>query len=150
MVAAGFFACLLLHDAWFSRTHRWLHRSRSLRLAHGVPHASPTPTARAAMSFHPHVALTGAIVIPAPVLLVLVRVAVLVLLTLTLTMTVMGVTNQMGWKLFPRRLVHSRAGRRLITASQHQRHHKQYRANYGLSFRHCDHLCGTDRGIAAP
>ena len=32
-------------------------------------------------------------------------------------MTVMGVTNHMGWEMFPRRLVEGRAGRWLITAS---------------------------------
>jgi sterol desaturase/sphingolipid hydroxylase (fatty acid hydroxylase superfamily) len=35
----------------------------------------------------------------------------------------------------------------LITASHHQRHHAEYRGNYGLYFRFWDRLCGTDRGI---
>jgi sterol desaturase/sphingolipid hydroxylase (fatty acid hydroxylase superfamily) len=53
----------------------------------------------------------------------------------------------MGWELFPRRLVHSRLGGWLITASHHQRHHDLYRCNYGLYFRWWDRLCGTDRGL---
>ena len=53
----------------------------------------------------------------------------------------------MGWEIFPRALIGSRLGKWLITASHHQRHHDQYRCNYGLYFRHWDHLCGTDRGI---
>jgi sterol desaturase/sphingolipid hydroxylase (fatty acid hydroxylase superfamily) len=59
-------------------------------------------------------------------------------------MTVMGVTNHMGWELFPRAL--ARSGW-LITASHHQRHHQLYRCNYGLYFRLWDRLCGTDRGL---
>ncbi|MBW8753577.1 MAG: sterol desaturase family protein [Sphingomonadales bacterium] len=143
---ASFLAYLLLHDAWFYWTHRWMHRPAPFRLAHAVHHASRPPTAWAAMSFHPVEALTGAVVIPALVFVVPVHVAVLGLVLAV--MTLMGVTNHMGWEMFPRRLVHSRAGRWLITASHHQRHHEQYRGNYGLYFRHWDHLCGTDRGLA--
>ena len=143
---ASFLAYLLLHDAWFYWTHRWMHRPEPFRLAHAVHHASRPPTAWAAMSFHPIEALTGAVVIPVLVFIVPVHVAVLGLVLLA--MTVMGITNHMGWELFPRRLVHSRMGRWLITASHHQRHHEHYRCNYGLYFRHWDHLCGTDRGLS--
>ena len=88
----------------------------------------------------------GAVVIPALVFLIPIHGAMLgVVLAI---MTVMGVTNHMGWELFPRRLVHSRLGNWLITASHHQRHHEEYRCNYGLYFRHWDRLCGTDRGLS--
>jgi len=142
----SYLAYLLLHDAWFYWTHRWLHRPGPFRVAHAVHHASRPPTAWAAMSFHPLEALSGAVVIPALVLLVPIHLAVLGLVLLT--MTIMGVTNHMGWELFPRALVRSKAGRWLITASHHQRHHEGYTCNYGLYFRHWDHWCGTDRGIA--
>ena len=98
------------------------------------------------MSFHPIEALSGAFVIPVLVFLVPIHVGVLGLVLLV--MTVMGVTNHMGWELFPRALVHSRAGQWLITASHHQRHHEHYRCNYGLYFRFWDRLCGTDRGLS--
>ncbi|MGB3166090.1 MAG: sterol desaturase family protein, partial [Alteraurantiacibacter sp.] len=69
-------------------------------------------------------------------------------LALVLTiMTVMGVTNHMGWEMFPRALVHSRVGNWVITASHHQRHHDEYRCNYGLYFRVWDRLCKTDKGL---
>ena len=137
----------ILHDGWFYWTHRLMHRPRWFRLAHGVHHASRPPTAWAAMSFHPLEALSGAVVIPALVLLVPIHVAVLG--AVLAIMTVMGVTNHMGWEIFPRALVHSRAGKLLITASHHQRHHEEYRCNYGLYFRVWDHLCGTDRGLSS-
>jgi sterol desaturase/sphingolipid hydroxylase (fatty acid hydroxylase superfamily) len=50
--------------------------------------------------------------------------------------------------MFPRALVHSRLGGWLITASHHQRHHDEYRCNYGLYFTVWDRLCGTDRGLS--
>lgn len=141
-------ACLFAHDTWFYWTHRAMHGPRLFRIAHAVHHDSRPPTAWAAMSFHPLEALTGAVVIPVLVFIIPVHVAVLGLV-LTV-MTVMGITNHMGWEMFPKRLVHSRLGQWLITASHHQRHHEQYRCNYGLYFRFWDHLCGTDRGLSAP
>ena len=137
---------LLLHDTWFYWTHRLLHRPSWFRAAHAVHHASRPPTAWAAMSFHPLEALSGAVVIPALVLVVPVHAAVLGLVLAI--MTVMGVGNHMGWDMFPAALVRSRLGGWLITASHHQRHHDEYRCNYGLYFRVWDRLCGTDRGLS--
>ena len=139
---------LLAHDTWFYWTHRLMHRPAWFRLAHAVHHASRPPTAWAAMSFHPIEAVSGAVVIPALVFLIPIHVAMLgVVLAI---MTVMGVTNHMGWEMFPRSLVHSRAGGWLITASHHHHHHEHYQCNYGLYFRLWDRLCGTDRGVLAP
>jgi sterol desaturase/sphingolipid hydroxylase (fatty acid hydroxylase superfamily) len=142
---ASILVYLLLHDSWFYWTHRWMHRPRLFRAAHAVHHASRPPTAWAAMSFHPLEALTGAVVIPALVLVIPIHVAAL--FAVLAVMTVMGVTNHMGWEIFPRRLVEGPAGAWLITASHHQRHHREYRCNYGLYFRLWDRLFGTDRGL---
>lgn len=141
----SFMLCLLLHDAWFYWTHRWMHRPALFRAAHAVHHASRPPTAWAAMSFHPLEALSGAVVVPAFVLLVPLHVGVVI--ALLSVMTIMGVTNHMGWDLFPRTLVHGPAGRWLITATHHQLHHDRYACNYGLYFRLWDRLCGTDGGL---
>ncbi len=141
------FCYLFIHDSWFYWTHRWMHRPRLFKIAHAVHHASRPPTAWAAMSFHPIEAITGAVVIPALVFFIPVHVGILGLVLAI--MTVMGVTNHMGWEMFPRALVHSRLGGWLITASHHQRHHEAYLCNYGLYFRFWDRLCGTDRGISA-
>ena len=137
---------LLAHDAWFYWTHRWMHRPRPFRILHAVHHASRPPTAWAAMSFHPAEALTGAVAIPALVFLIPIHVAMLG--AVLAVMTLMGVTNHMGWELFPRRVVHSPFGQWVITASHHHRHHEEYRCNYGLYFRFWDRLCGTDRGLS--
>jgi Delta7-sterol 5-desaturase len=148
LLPLSYLAFLFAHDTWFYWTHRWLHRPAPFRVAHAIHHASRPPTAWAAMSFHPLEALSGAVVIPALVFVIPVHVAVLGLVLAT--MTVMGITNHMGWELFPARLVHSRVGGWVITASHHHRHHERYSCNYGLYFRVWDRLCGTDRGISAP
>lgn len=137
---------LLAHDTWFYWTHRALHHPPLFRRFHAVHHVGKRPTAWTAMSFHPGESLTGAVFIPLFVFLVPIHVAMLgVVLTV---MTVLGVTNHLGWELFPRRLVRGPAGAWIITASHHQRHHERYQCNYGLYFRHWDRLCGTDRGLS--
>jgi Delta7-sterol 5-desaturase len=145
MLPLSVFLCLFLHDTWFYWTHRWMHRPALFRIAHAVHHASRPPTAWAAMSFHPWEAMSGAIVIPALVFIVPLHVAALGLV-LTI-MTIMGVTNHMGWEMFPKKMVNGLLGRWLITATHHQLHHDEYRGNYGLYFRFWDRLCGTDRGL---
>ena len=136
---------LLLHDTWFYWTHRLMHRPRIFKRMHAVHHASRDPTAWAAMSFHPWESITGAVLVPALVLLIPIHYGAL--LTVLLTMTVMGVTNHMGWELFPNWMVRGPAGRWLITASHHQKHHEKHLCNFGLYFRFWDRLCGTDRGL---
>jgi Delta7-sterol 5-desaturase len=142
------FAYLFLHDTWFYWTHRWMHQPKAFRAYHAIHHASRPPTAWAAMNFHPVEAAVVGLFVPALVFFVPIHVGMLGLVLLI--MTVMGVTNHMGWEIFPKALVHSPAGHWLITASHHHRHHEQYKCNYGLYFRFWDHLCGTDRGLSAP
>ena len=137
---------LFVQDTCLYWSHRFMHRPRWFRIAHAVHHDSKPPTAWTAMSFHPVEALTGAVVIPCLVFLVPIHIGMLGLV-LTIA-TVMGVTNHMGWEMFPRWLVHSALGEWLITASHHERHHEEYRCNYGLYFRVWDRLCGTDRGLS--
>jgi Delta7-sterol 5-desaturase len=136
---------LFAHDSWFYWTHRLMHRPWWFKKAHAVHHASRPPTAWAAMSFHPWEALTGAIVIPALAFVIPLHVGALGLVLLI--MTLMGITNHMGWEMFPRFMVNGPLGKVLITATHHQRHHDDYRGNYGLYFRFWDRLCGTDLGL---
>jgi sterol desaturase/sphingolipid hydroxylase (fatty acid hydroxylase superfamily) len=137
---------LFAHDTWFYWTHRWMHRPKPFKLAHAVHHASRPPTAWAAMAFHPIEAITGAVAIP--LLVFVIPIHVYGLCFVLATMTVMGVTNHMGWEMFPKFLWGGgRFGGWLITASHHQRHHERYGCNYGLYFRFWDRLCGTDGGV---
>ncbi len=136
---------LFAHDTWFYWTHRLMHRPWWFRVAHAVHHESRPPTAWAAMSFHPWEALTGAIVIPLLVFLIPIHIAALG--AVLAIMTVMGITNHMGWEIFPRFMVNSMLGNGLITATHHQKHHDAYRGNYGLYFRFWDKICGTDLGL---
>jgi sterol desaturase/sphingolipid hydroxylase (fatty acid hydroxylase superfamily) len=137
---------LFLHDSWFYWTHRWMHLPRLFKAAHAVHHASRPPTAWAAMSFHPWEAISGAILIPALIFLIPIHIGALGVVMLIAT--IMGVTNHMGWEMFPKSWVEGWFGRHIISASHHEAHHRHYNCNYGLYFRFWDKLCGTDRGLA--
>jgi len=140
------FIYLFVQDSWFYWCHRAMHSPRLFRMAHAVHHESRPPTVWTAMSFHPIEAFSGAIMVPILVFIVPIHIATLgVVLGIA---TLMGVTNHMGWEVFPRWLVHSMLGKLLITASHHERHHEEYRCNFGLYFRFWDRVCGTDRGLS--
>lgn len=140
------FIYLFAQDTWFYWTHRAMHRPSVFRALHKVHHDSRPPTAWTAMSFHWSESLIGAILIPALVFVVPIHLAMLgIVLTIA---TIMGVTNHMGWEVFPRRLVHTWFGRWVITASHHEKHHEEYRCNFGLYFRFWDRVCRTDRGFS--
>ncbi len=137
---------LAAHDTWFYWSHRLMHRPWWFARVHAVHHASRPPTAWAAMAFHPWESLSGAWLFPALVFVVPIHWgALLIVLTIA---SFFGVTNHMGWEIFPRPFVGGAPGRVLITASHHHLHHRHYNCNYGLYFRAWDRLCGTDRGYA--
>ena len=136
---------MFAHDTWFYWSHRWMHRPKWFRRIHAVHHASRPPTAWAAMAFSVSESLSGALVVPLLVFVIPIHpIGLGIVLTV---MTVMGVTNHMGWEMFPPVLWRGPVGRWIITASHHQRHHEQYGGNYGLYFRVWDRLCGTDLGL---
>lgn len=139
-------AYLFLHDSWFYWTHRWMHLPRLFKAAHAVHHASRPPTAWAAMSFHPIEAISGAVLIPALLFIIPIHIGALGIVMAVAT--IMGVTNHMGWEMFPKSWVAGWFGRHIISASHHEAHHRHYNCNYGLYFRFWDKVCGTDRGLA--
>ncbi|MFC4256606.1 sterol desaturase family protein [Croceibacterium xixiisoli] len=137
---------LLIHDAWFYWSHRLMHVPAVYRACHYVHHRSHPPTAWAAMSFHWTEALSGAWLIPVLALFIPIHVGALGFVMAV--MTLFGVTNHMGWEIWPRWMVHGRLGGLIITATHHDNHHRKNKGNYGLYFRFWDRLCGTDVGFS--
>jgi len=137
---------LFIHDGWFYWSHRLLHLPALYRRCHLVHHRSHPPTAWAAMSFHWTESISGAWLIPALALIIPIHIAGLgVVMTI---MTLFGVTNHLGWEIWPRRWVYGPLGAWIITATHHDTHHRKNKGNYGLYFRFWDRLCGTDLGFS--
>lgn len=140
-------AYLFIHDSWFYWSHRVFHHwPRLFSSAHAVHHISRPPTAWAAMNFHPWEALSGAWLIPVLTFMIPIHIGALGLVLAI--MTFFGVTNHMGWEIFPERWVKGWFGRHIISASHHHLHHVNYQANFGLYFRFWDKLCKTDAGLS--
>ena len=139
---------LLIHDAYFYWTHRAMHHPALFRATHLAHHRSRQPSPWAAFSFHPWEALISAWILPAAAFVIPINVyAVFFLL---IFMTYCSVANHAGWEILPRAVLRSPVGAHFISASHHNVHHTDYKANYGLYFRFWDKLCGTDRGLAEP
>ncbi len=146
-IPASLAAYLVVHDCWFYWTHRAMHHWPWLfRHAHAVHHESRPPTAWAAMAFHPWESLSAAWLIPALTFVIPIHAGAL--LAVLTVMTVFGVTNHMGWEIFPARWIRGWLGHHLISGAHHQVHHERYASNYGLYFRFWDRFCGTDAGLS--
>ena len=142
-LALSFPLLLLIHDAYFYWTHRWLHRPGIYRRLHRRHHESRTPTAWAALAFHPlESVIQGAIY---PVIAFALPVHLLVLAAFLV------------WATFHSALIHSghdpfladrgpRWLRWLLGAARaHDAHHASGRGNYALYFDWWDVWCGTRR-----
>lgn len=133
---------LVLHDAWFYWTHRWMHRPRVFAWVHRTHHDSVAPTPWTAYSFNPAEAAVQALFLPAVLLLVPVHQAVL--FAWMAWMVVRNVMGHGGAELLPRAWLAGWWGRWLTTSLHHELHHAHGHSNYGLYFLWWDRWCGTE------
>jgi Delta7-sterol 5-desaturase len=131
-----------LHETYFYFTHRWMHRPKIFRRVHLVHHQSRNPTPFASFAFHPWEALVEAMALPLIALLIPAHPAAL--LTFLLFMTVLGVTNHLGYEIYPPGSATHWFGRWWIGPTHHTQHHEAVRGNYGLYFTFWDRLLGTE------
>lgn len=132
---------VLIHDAYFYWSHRFLHWRPVFRIAHAVHHQSTNPSPWAALSFHPLEA-----VVQAGVFLILafvIPVHPLALLIFFLWTTFSNVVGHLGFELFGPRFTESWVGRWCNNATNHNLHHQKPSGNYGLFFRFWDEWMGT-------
>ena len=131
---------LFIHDTYFYWTHRLLHRYQ-FKKCHFVHHESRIPTAWTSFSFHPIEAIIQALILP--VMVWLVPIHWVVLIAFLMIMSVCGLMNHLGFDFYPTILEKKIS---LISATHHQRHHKQVTVNYGLYFTFWDKLMKTEAG----
>lgn len=132
---------LFLHDTYFYWTHRLLHKSYLLKNFHFAHHMSRRPTAFTSFSFHPIEAVIQAVFLP--VLLLIIPIHLGVLICYLMIMSVFGITNHLGFEIYPMWLEKKFY---LITANHHQKHHEFYDKNYGLYFSFWDRWMNTEKG----
>jgi lathosterol oxidase len=133
---------IFLHETYFYFTHRWMHWPRVFKRVHLVHHQSRNPTPFTSFSFHPWEALVEAAALPLIALLVPAHPAALGIFLLF--MTVLGITNHLGYEIYPAGTAGHWFGRWWIGPTHHSQHHEAVRGNYGLYFTFWDRLLGTE------
>ncbi|WP_207433106.1 sterol desaturase family protein [Sabulibacter ruber] len=132
---------LVIHDAYFYWTHRFMHHPRFFKLFHLTHHKSVNPSPWAAFSFSPLEAIVeGGIIF---VVAMLIPIHPLAIVLFLFFMTVYNVYGHLGYEIYPQWLVNSRLGKWLNTSTNHNMHHKFFKGNYGLYFRCWDEWMGT-------
>jgi len=138
----SFALMVFLHETYFYFTHRWMHWPRVFRAVHLVHHQSRNPTPFASFSFHPWEALVEAAALP--LILLAVPAHPIAILSFLLFMTVLGVTNHLGYEIYPAGSARHWFGKWWIGPTHHTQHHETVRGNYGLYFTFWDRLLGTE------
>ncbi len=127
---------IVVHDAYFYWTHRFMHWPPVYRIFHRVHHDSTNPSPWAAFSFHPLEAIVEAGILM--LFAFTLPVHPIALLAFLLWMTVFNVSGHLGYEMFPKWFTRNRFGRWLNTSTNHNLHHKYFRGNYGIYFRWWD------------
>lgn len=138
----SFVLMLVLHDAWFYWTHRWMHSPGVFRRAHRTHHLSVAPTPWAAYSFSPAEAFVQAAFLP--VVLLFLPVHQGVLFAWMAWMVLRNAMGHSGTELLPRRWLAGWWGRWMTTTLHHEMHHAYGGHNYGLYFLWWDRWLGTE------
>lgn len=134
-------AVVLLHDAYFYWTHRFMHLPGVFERVHRVHHLSTNPSPLSVLAFHPLEAVIafGAVVVITA--LVPVHVGVLALWSLSTLLT--NIMGHLGYELLPPGMARSRFFGWINTATSHNQHHRAFAANFGLYTLLWDRLMGT-------
>ena len=141
-LALSFPLVLVVHDAYFYWTHRWMHHPALFRFFHWEHHKSQTPTVFTAYSFAIPEAIVQGLFGVFYVALFPATFATLIFFQFVEILHNLAIHS--GFDPFPRTLVvHPRWGW-LAGPTYHDLHHRTSRGNYGLYTRFWDRLCKTE------
>lgn len=135
-------AFIVLHDAYFYWTHRFMHNKKLYPYVHLIHHKSHNPTPWAAFAFHPLEAIVEVGIVPLMVFLMPIH--PFAILAWVLYMTGMNVLGHLGFELFPDGFASGKITKWHNTSTHHNMHHKFTTSNYGLYFNFWDRVMGTN------
>jgi sterol desaturase/sphingolipid hydroxylase (fatty acid hydroxylase superfamily) len=140
-----FFSILLmivLHDAWFYFTHRFMHHPQLFKHFHSVHHKSTDPSPFAAFSFHPLEALVEAGVYV--IFSFLFPVNIWALYVWQITQMTLNVIGHLGYEIYPKGLNTHWLFKWKTPSTHHNMHHSHFSGNYGLYFTWWDKIFNTE------
>ena len=133
---------VLIHDAWFYWTHRFMHLPWIFRHIHARHHRSRTPTPWSTHAFHPLEAVVEISILPVIVFTMPAHpAAILVFIVILKAYNTVG---HMGYELFPRAFARHRLFEWSNSTTHHDMHHSHVGGHFGLYFNVWDRLMGTN------
>jgi Delta7-sterol 5-desaturase len=133
---------LIIHDAYFYWTHKWMHGKRIYNQVHKTHHLSVNPSPWASYTFgviegfmQSAIVLLLAFVLP---------MHLYALLTFTLVVFVINVYGHLGFEIAPLWLRKTPIFKWMATSTYHNMHHSEFNGNYGLYLRFWDKLMKTE------
>lgn len=133
---------ILLHDAYFYWTHRWMHHPRVYRLVHRVHHRSTDPSPFTSFAFHPLEAVVENGFTLLVVLLLPLHFAALI--AWQLFQQLFNMIGHLGYELYPAWWLRAPGLRWKTASTHHNLHHQYFVGNYGLYFTWWDRWMGTE------
>lgn len=133
---------LLIHDAYFYWTHRWMHGKKVYKNVHLTHHLSVNPSPWASYTFS---AIEGAM--QSGIIWVLafcIPMHEYALILFTVVAFVINVYGHLGYEIAPLWFRKTKAFNWMGTSTFHNLHHSRFNGNYGLYFRWWDKWMGTE------
>jgi Delta7-sterol 5-desaturase len=135
------FVMLIVHDAYFYWTHRFMHLPKIFKIVHRSHHLSTNPTPWAAFSFHPLEAIISIGIIPINVFIIPSH--PFALFSFLTIMTLINVMGHLGYELFSQKMINHKIGKWQNTSTNHNIHHRHSKYNFGLYFTFWDRMMKT-------
>jgi sterol desaturase/sphingolipid hydroxylase (fatty acid hydroxylase superfamily) len=143
VLAVASLVFVVIDDAWFYWTHRWLHaNTRAYKMIHRIHHRSIDTTPLTGLSFHPVEAFI--INVPLAVLPIFIGVQSNFLIAAIYISTLNNVLGHNGFEWAPRWWDRLPILRLKTPSIHHNLHHEKSRGNYGLYFTYWDRWMGTE------
>jgi lathosterol oxidase len=139
---ASFFLLMILQDAYFYFTHRFMHWKPVFRFAHYVHHKSKNPTPWSAFSVHPAEKTLELFFFPLALLLLPLHPAVVIVFVLFSSL--INLWGHTGYELNIFKVDPHGLTRLNSTPTFHNMHHELFNYNYSLYFSFWDKLLGTE------
>lgn len=137
----SFLLMVIVHDAYFYWTHRFMHLPKVFHWFHKRHHLSHNPTPWAAFSFHPLEAIVSVGFIP--IIVFIIPAHPFAIFTFLGYMVLINVMGHLGYEVLPEKFRKNKVGKWQNTSTNHNIHHKHSQYNYGLYFTFWDRVMST-------
>lgn len=140
----SFVLCLLLHDAYFYWTHRWMHHPKLFASFHRIHHISKKPTPFAVYAFHPLEAMVQSLFFGIIGFIMPVHVSLFVIFGVF--SIVLNIYSHLGFNFLSEEKINSYPFKILSHPGNHSWHHQHINGNYTFYFQFWDRVMGTYKG----